>query len=221
MDAPTQDARPAPPHAAPDASPNAASDASPNAAAAAAADFERLALPFLPDVTRFARALARDPARADDLVQETYLQALRGWHTFQPGADPRRWLFTVCRHTFLRTARREARYVAAPEDDPELEALAAAVAHGAAKRSGAADALERLDLAPAISHALARIPAHYRVAVVLVDVEGQPYEEAAAVLGVAVGTVRSRLSRGRRLLQDLLYDYARDAGLSVAPPPAR
>ncbi len=184
--------------------------------------FERLTLPFLGDVARFARSLARDPARADDLVQETYLQALRGWHTFQPGADPRRWLFTVCRHTFLRIARREARYVEAPDDDPELESLATAVAHAAAERSGEVAALERVDLGPAITEALTALPPHYRVAVVLVDVEGQAYEEAAAVLGVAVGTVRSRLFRGRRLLQDLLYAHARDAGFaSAAAPPAR
>ena len=81
--------------------------------------FERLTLPFLGDVARFARSLTRDPTRAADLVQETYLQALRGWHTFHEGADPRRWLFTVCRHTFLRTERREARYAEAPDDDPD------------------------------------------------------------------------------------------------------
>ena len=186
----------------------------------AAAAFERLTLPFLPDVARFARSLTRDAARADDLVQETYLQALRGWHTFRPGADPKRWLFTVAHHTFLRTARREARYVEAPDDDPELESLATARAHGAAQRSGAAAAAERMDLAPAIARALGTLPAHYRAAVVLVDVEGQAYEEAAAVLGVAVGTVRSRLFRGRRLLQDQLFAYARDAGFQVARPSA-
>jgi RNA polymerase sigma-70 factor (ECF subfamily) len=201
-----------------------APDGPPPAAAAAGAPagaFEQLTMPYLPDVRRFARALARDPARADDLVQETYLQALRGWHTFRPDADPRRWLFTVCRHTFLRAARREARYVEAPGGDPELESLATAVAHAEAQRSGAADAVERSDLGAAISEALAALPPHYRVAVVLVDVEGQPYEEAAAVLGVPVGTVRSRLFRGRRLLQDLLYDHARDAGFVTRPPAAR
>jgi RNA polymerase sigma-70 factor (ECF subfamily) len=182
--------------------------------------FERLTLPFLGDVARFARSLTRDPTRADDLVQETYLQALRGWHTFREGADPRRWLFTVCHHTFLRAERRETRYAEAPDDDPELESLATAVAHAAAERSGAADAVERLDLGTAISGALATLPPHYRLAVVLVDVEGQPYEEAAAVLGVAVGTVRSRLFRGRRLLQDVLYVHARDAGFAGGRTPA-
>lgn len=175
--------------------------------------FERLMLPHLGDVARFARALARDPGAADDLVQETYLQALRGWHTFRPDADPRRWLFTICRNAFLRGARRELRYVAAPDDDPELEALAAAREHGAALRDGTARQLDHLDLAPAVARALAALPAHYRVAVVLVDVEGCDYAEAAAQLGTAVGTVRSRLFRGRRLLQQALYAHARDLGV--------
>src|SRR3954466_9112269 len=91
--------------------------------------FERLTLPYLGDVAHFARSLTRDAARADDLVQETYLQALRGWHTFHAGADARRWLCAVCHHSFLRTLRREARYVAADDDDPELESLATAAAH--------------------------------------------------------------------------------------------
>ncbi len=172
-------------------------------------------MPHLADVARFARSLTRDAPRADDLVQETYLQALRGWHTFHDGADPRRWLLSVCHHAFLRTTRREARYVDAPDDDPELESLATAAAHSQALRSGAIHTLERLDLAQAIDRALATLAPYYRAAVVLVDVEGLSYEEAAEVLDVAVGTVRSRLFRGRRLLQDLLFDYARDAGLQV------
>ena len=172
--------------------------------------FERVTMPHLPEVARFARSLTRDAARADDLVQETYLQALRGWHTFQEGADPRRWLFAVCHHAFLRTIRREARYVDAPDDDPELESLATAVAHWNAQQSGAAEIVERMDLRSAIDRALAALPAHYRGVVVLVDVEGQSYEEAALVLDVAVGTIRSRLFRARRLLQDLLFEQARD-----------
>ena len=175
-------------------------------------------MPHLGDVARFARSLTRDAARADDLVQETYLQALRGWHTFHADADPRRWLFAVCHHAFLRTARRDAKYVDAPEDDPELESLATASAHWRAQQSGVAAAAEQMDLGPAIDRALAVLPAHYRGAVVLVDVEGQSYEEAALVLDVAVGTVRSRLFRGRRLLQELLFVYARDAGFATARP---
>ncbi len=178
--------------------------------------FERLTMPHLADVARFARSLTRDAARADDLVQDTYLKALRGWHTFLEGADPKRWLFTICHNTFLRTVRREAIYVDGPDDDPELDSLATAVAHSQAQRSGVAEIAERMDLGPAIDRALAALPEHFRGAVALVDVEGLTYEEAALVLGVAVGTVRSRLFRGRRLLQEMLFEYARDAGFATA-----
>lgn len=181
--------------------------------------FERLTMPHLADVARFARSLTRDASRADDLVQETYLQALRGWHTFHDGSDVKRWLLAVCHHAFLRTERRESRYVEAPEDDAELESLATAAAHSRAQRSGVAAAAERMDLKPALNRALATIPGHCRAAIVLVDVDGQSYEEAALVLGVATGTVRSRLFRGRRLLQDLLFDYACDAGFETAREP--
>jgi RNA polymerase sigma-70 factor (ECF subfamily) len=180
--------------------------------------FEGLTIPHLPAVARFARSLTRDSVRADDLVQETYLRAMRGWHTFQPDRDARRWLFAICHHLFLRITRREELYVDAPDDDAELESVATAMAHAHAQRSGAADAAERLDLGQAIDRALASLSPHYRVAVVVVDVEGQSYEEAAEVLGIPVGTVRSRLFRGRRLLQDLLLEHARDAGFTKAQP---
>ncbi|HEV7763780.1 MAG TPA: sigma-70 family RNA polymerase sigma factor [Thermoanaerobaculia bacterium] len=183
-------------------------------------EFECLTMPFLADVARFARSLTRDEVSADDLVQETYLRALRGWHTFKEGADPKKWLFALCHHAFLRTMSREARYDQAPDEDPELESLATVVAHWEAQQSGVAQIAERMDLRPAIDSALDSLPAHYRGAVVLVDVEGQSYEEAALVLGIAIGTVRSRLFRGRRLLQDELFVYARDAGFETAKSPS-
>jgi RNA polymerase sigma-70 factor (ECF subfamily) len=178
-------------------------------------DFDGLMLPLLDDVARFARSLTRDAARADDLVQETYLQALRGWHTFRPGADPKRWLLAVCHHAFVRTLRTEARYVEAAADDPELDSLATARAHYAAEHAGVTELLERMDLKAAIDKALQSLPPPFLSAIVLVDVDGQSYEEAAAILGVPIGTVRSRLFRARRLLQDVLLDYAREAGIRV------
>jgi RNA polymerase sigma-70 factor (ECF subfamily) len=183
------------------------------------AAFERDVLACLPDVARFARSLARDPADADDLVQETFLRAYRAYHTFRPGADARRWLFAICRNVFLRQRERAARFVEA-DGDPELDALAAAVDHASAVRDSHGDALDRLldrlDVGPAIERAIEELAAPFRLVVVLVDVEGQSYEEAAAVAGVPVGTVRSRLFRARRLLQARLLAHARDAGLG--PP---
>jgi RNA polymerase sigma-70 factor (ECF subfamily) len=181
--------------------------------------FERLTMPHLTDVARFARSLTRDPVRADDLVQETYLQALRGWHTFHAGADPRRWLFAICHNAFLRTVRTEARYVDAPDDDAEIESLATATAHWQAQKNGLAERVDRMDLGAAIDHALGTLPEHFRTVITLVDVEGLSYEESAMVLGVPIGTVRSRLFRGRRLLQDQLFVYAQDAGFTTARSP--
>ena len=183
---------------------------------ATTSDFEQLTMPHLADVARFARSLTRDEVRADDLVQDTFLQAMRGWHTFQPGSDPRRWLFTICHHMFLRTIRREARYVDAPEDDPELDSMATAKAHWRAMDAGVADIVDRMDLADALNRALGELPEHYRGVVVLIDVEGYSYEDAAVMLDIATGTVRSRLFRARRLLQDNLFVYARDAHFTTA-----
>ncbi|MGI9078352.1 MAG: sigma-70 family RNA polymerase sigma factor [Gemmatimonadaceae bacterium] len=181
----------------------------------AIARFEHEALPSLPDVARFARSLTRDAADSDDLVQETFLRAFRAWHTFIPGSDCRRWLFTICRNIFLRARERESRMVNV--DDAEAESLAAVRLHIQARDIGLNDMFTRLDVAPAIETALATLSESFREVVRLVDVEGFTYEEAAEALGVPVGTVRSRLYRARRLLQAELLTYAVDLGLAKAP----
>ncbi len=178
------------------------------------AAFERDALACLPDVARFARSLTKDAAAADDLVQETFLHAYRGYASFQPGADVRRWLFSICHHAWLRIAQREQRLVLTSDgDDAELETLGAVMGHVAAQRSGLDRFVNTLDVGPAIRAAIDGLAPPFRAAVQLVDVEGYAYDEAAEVLGVPVGTVRSRLFRARRLLQEQLFDYARDIGV--------
>jgi|SRR5579863_167631 RNA polymerase sigma-70 factor (ECF subfamily) len=179
--------------------------------------FEREALPWLDDVYRFALSLTRNEADADDIVQETYLRAYRSWHTFERGSDARRWLFTICRNAFLRT-RERARHQVELEDG-DVEAIASEVAEHAGTSSGDERLLTRLDLGPALSDALARLAEPFRSAVTLVDVEDQSYEAAAEILGVPIGTVRSRLFRGRRLLQQMLTEYARDAGIQTPITP--
>lgn len=176
--------------------------------------FEKEALPWLNDVYRFALSLTRDESNAEDVVQETFLRAYRSWHTYQPGTDARRWLFTICRNVFLRTRERERHQV--DLEDGDVEAMAAIRQLDDAPRDGAEALLSRIDLAPAIDGALRRLPEPFRSAVVLVDVEDQSYEAAAGILGVPIGTVRSRLFRGRRLLQTELFTYARDAGFDAA-----
>lgn len=179
--------------------------------------FERDVLACLPDVARFARSMAGDEADADDLVQETFLLAYRGYHTFRAGDDPRRWLFTICRHVFLRYRQRAALFSELDDlGDPSSETMRAVYGHIAAQVDGSAARLETMDVRPAIDGAIANLPLDFRTVVVLIDIEGLSYAGAAETLGVPVGTVRSRLYRGRRLLQEQLLDYARDAGIERA-----
>lgn len=169
-------------------------------------------LAHLESVIRFARSLARDRADADDLVQETYLRAFRRRDTYRAGASGRQWLFTICRNIFLRERSRGLRMV--PVDGvPELDALASVGLHVATQRGGYEDVFERFDLEPAIEAAIAALPDAQRIVVSMVDIEGRGYAEVAKVLGVPIGTVRSRLFRARRVLQEQLIDFARDAGV--------
>lgn len=182
---------------------------------AAHAQFSSNALTALDDVYRFARSLTRDEADAEDVVQETYLRAFRSWKTFQEGTDIRRWLFTIARNVFLRSREKSRREVTLDNDG--AEAVDAAQANEVWLRRGLDPILASADLGPAIQEALDAIPETFRSVVVLVDLEDQSYEDAAEVLGVPVGTVRSRLFRGRKLLQERLMAYAQDAGFVPAP----
>ncbi len=182
-------------------------------------DFETIALPHLPAVARVARALTRDAADADDLVQETFLRALRHWHTFIPGSDCKRWLATICRNAYLAGRQREA-VVGAVEDDA-LEAFAAADPHRTARAAGLSDLFDRLDLGPAIRAAIEALEPPFRDVVTLADVEGFRYEEIAELLRIPLGTVRSRLYRARRQLQEALIAHAIDRGLAPTPTRSR
>jgi RNA polymerase sigma-70 factor (ECF subfamily) len=175
-------------------------------------EFATATLPLMPNVKRYALALTRNESDADDIVQETYLRAKRYWRSFDSASDCRRWLLTICRNAFNTIHQREARSVAV--DDDELESLAAARVHNAARAAGVDDMYSRLDLAPAIQSAIEQLDTNFRDVVVLGDVEGFSYEEIAEMLGIPLGTVRSRLFRARRHLQESLMVYAIDAGFA-------
>lgn len=179
--------------------------------------FEETALEHIDSVGRFAMSLTRDEADADDLVQETFLRALRGWHTFTPGSDCRRWLFAICYNTFANQyrKRREVELV-----DGDLDAMPAAVAHMQAVSDGVADVFDRIDVRPAIEAAVRALPEPHHSILVMIDFEHMTYEEAAEVLGVPMGTVRSRLYRARRHVQDALLAHARDLGIGRRTCPA-
>ncbi len=183
--------------------------------------FEQDALRCLDDVARFAHSLARGADDADDLVQETYLRAFRSRHTWREGGDMRRWLFTICKNVFLR-ANERARETVSLDGDAGDEALAAVRLHNEFVASGDEGLFDRIDAAPAIARALDALAPAYRAVVALVDLEGYNYGDAAAMLDVPVGTVRSRLFRARRLLQESLRLHASDAGVRTTPlPPGR
>jgi RNA polymerase sigma-70 factor, ECF subfamily len=176
--------------------------------------FEDTALPHIESVGRFALALTRNQADADDLVQETFLRAFRGWHTFVPGTECRRWLFTICRNTFIGWKRRDRVYVESHEGD--IDAMPAADAHMQAASEGLTDVFDRIDVRPTIERAIRALPEPHRSILVLVGLEDMSYEEAAGVLGIPLGTVRSRLYRARRHVQETLLAHARDLGIGAA-----
>ena len=175
--------------------------------------FEDEALPWVDDVYRFALSLTHDAVDAEDVVQDTFLRAYKSWHTYVTGSDCRRWLFTICRNVFLRSLERRSPTI--DFGDAEGDALASRAMFREATRDSTDDLFSRLDLGPAIERALARLPEPFQSTLVLVDVEDQPYEAAATILGIPVGTVRSRLFRGRRLMQEMLLTHARDAGYAT------
>ena len=178
----------------------------------ARAAFEREALIHLDSVYCFARSLTLDDMAAEDLAQDTFLNAWRAWRQYEPGTNCRAWLFTICRNLRARQAQREARIELA--DTAELDSLASAALHaslGEGDRDGGF--LDMPELGDVLRRALAKLPEEYREVVTLSDVHDQSYPAIAKVLGVPVGTVKSRLYRGRRLLQESLLAYARDAGI--------
>lgn len=177
--------------------------------AQAAAAFAAALLEQLDALYAFARWLTRSPADADDLVQETMLKGLRARATFQPGTNLRAWLFTILRRTFLNSEARSGReQPAAPGPrPPEGEAHAGDRLPDVAVDPG--PALDAAVSRRAIDAALAALPAEYREAVWLCDVEELTMAEAAEVIGCPVGTIKSRVFRGRALLRISLKDYAR------------
>jgi RNA polymerase sigma-70 factor, ECF subfamily len=170
-------------------------------------DLPAAALNHLDGLYNLARWLVRDPAEAEDLVQEAYLHALRGAHQFQPGTNLRAWLFQILRNVFYTQYKRRKRDPVAT--DPEiLDGIGADVYPDgdAARASGSADGTLRADLAAALE----RLPEEYRSVVLLADIEDFTMGEVAAIMKCPVGTVKSRLFRARAMLQEFLRDYLRD-----------
>jgi len=166
--------------------------------------FEREALVHLDSLYRVALRLTGNPSEADDLVQETMLKAYRAWHQFKLGTNAKGWLLTILRHAFINEYRRRTRH-------PETVDLNTIEPYSVFEELQDEDPqgtfFDRI-VDDEVLRAIDELPEQFRETVVLSDVEGLSYEEIARLLEVPVGTVKSRLFRARRLLQQKLYDYA-------------
>ncbi|MEO7142695.1 MAG: sigma-70 family RNA polymerase sigma factor [Bryobacteraceae bacterium] len=167
--------------------------------------FEAEAMPHLNDIFRTAARIVGERSRAEDVAQEVYLQAWKSFHRFEPGSNCRAWLFKILFHCVHHHRRKWLRFPLLKESGEFLEA-----------NLTAAEPVPEHLTDQQILGALDRLPVDFRAAVLLVDVEEFAYREAAGILSVPVGTVMSRLSRGRKLLREQLSDVAQSYGIRTA-----
>ncbi|HEX9889826.1 MAG TPA: sigma-70 family RNA polymerase sigma factor [Nitriliruptorales bacterium] len=174
--------------------------------------FEELALPFLDRLYGAALRYTRNPADAEDLVQETFAKAYRSFHQYEPGTNLKAWLYRVLHTTYINLYRKKQRR---PQETLQDEIDDFSIYDTLGQRSGPSAEHEVLDAftADEVKQALADLPEQFRLAVYYADVEGFSYQEIADLMGTPIGTVMSRLHRGRKGLGKALAEYARNRGL--------
>jgi RNA polymerase sigma-70 factor (ECF subfamily) len=181
--------------------------------------FEDEALVYADALYGTALRMTRNPADAEDLVQETYLRAFRAWARFEPGTNLKAWLFKIMTNLFISRYRQRQRepVTVSTDDTEEFDLYRNLRAYDAGPgRSAESIVLESL-VDDDVKQALSDLPESFRMPVLLADVEGFSYREIADMLGVPIGTVMSRLHRGRKRLQKALWDRALDSGLVGGP----
>ena len=178
--------------------------------------FTSQAMEFMPSLYSAALRMTRNPADAEDLVQETYLKAYRAWATFTQGTNLKSWLYRILTNTFINTYRAKKRRPEQTEieevEDLYLYRRLGGLEAAMAGRSAEDELLENFTETD-VKQALESLPDTFRMAVLLADVEGFSYKEIADILGIPIGTVMSRLHRGRKALQKALYDFGMERGL--------
>ncbi len=177
------------------------------------ARFERDVLPLMPGLYSAALRMTRNPADAEDLVQETYLRAYRGFAGFEEGTNLKAWMYRILTNTFINAYRKKQREpVTVQDEDIEDWYLYDRLGESGVEASAETEVLERIPDED-VQAALEALPEGFRMAVLLADVEGFSYKEIAEILGVPIGTVMSRLHRGRRSLEKALWETVRERGL--------
>jgi RNA polymerase sigma-70 factor (ECF subfamily) len=177
--------------------------------------FVEEALPWMDAVYWFALRLSRGrEAEAEDLVQSTMLRAYRSWDTFTPGTNCKSWLFTICRNQHLRQEEKRGRRseVSANEVDADVESLASTAVFSEVESADPERSFFDSFVDEEVLRTIEALEEPYREAVILSDVEGLTYPEISTLLRIPIGAVKSRLFRGRRLLQQSLYEYALEKG---------
>jgi RNA polymerase sigma-70 factor, ECF subfamily len=177
-------------------------------------EFEAEALPHTDLLYNYALRMTGNSADADDLVQETLLKAFRFWDKYEKGTNVRAWLFRIMKNSFINRYRRESKE---PDtvDYEDVQNFYNTIRHGRTESSDLQESAFANLLDDDVATAIARLPEDFRTVVILCDIEGLTYEEIAAFLAVPLGTVRSRLHRGRSLLRGDLSAYGKDRGYRV------
>jgi RNA polymerase sigma-70 factor (ECF subfamily) len=186
-------------------------------AAERTARFERDAMPLLDQLYSAAMRLTHNPQNAEDLVQDTFAKAYASFHQYQDGTNLKAWMYRILTNTFINSYRKKQREPLQSDadgvDDWQLVRAEAHTSRGL--RSAETEALDHLPDSD-VKKARQELPSDFRMAVYLADVEGFAYKEIAEIMDTPIGTVMSRLNRGRSMLRTLLQDYARERGLIPA-----